>query len=248
MDRFGFWPHDGHDRLGPGARRPEGPHPRARYPSCDPSDLLTRITACSPVQCLLVPRRVDGLDALISSLLSSCPPPLTKNRNPELTPFQRRYVWYVRRCDELERKLRFFAERVRQVRPDPGRRPGTSTPSSSPTRASSAPAAAWPARPRAGRSSSRAWRCELEGYEKSAAASSTPTPRSSRGSTTRRSSCRRCWRRPGSVLHDGRPAAGRVSELSTGRVSFRLILARSGMRGLLVYYIMHYAGANCSSS
>ncbi|KAL7469631.1 hypothetical protein ACHAXS_009897 [Conticribra weissflogii] len=29
--------------------------------------------------------------------------------NPDLTPFQRRYVSYVRRCDELERKLRFFA-------------------------------------------------------------------------------------------------------------------------------------------
>jgi V-type H+-transporting ATPase subunit a len=29
--------------------------------------------------------------------------------NPELTPFQRRYVSYVKRCDELERKLRYFA-------------------------------------------------------------------------------------------------------------------------------------------
>lgn len=29
--------------------------------------------------------------------------------NPELTPFQRRFVSYVKRCDELERKLRFFA-------------------------------------------------------------------------------------------------------------------------------------------
>lgn len=29
--------------------------------------------------------------------------------NPELTPFQRRYVSYVKRCDELERKLRFFS-------------------------------------------------------------------------------------------------------------------------------------------
>eukprot|EP00537_Pseudo-nitzschia_pungens_P003976 CAMPEP_0172369544 /NCGR_PEP_ID=MMETSP1060-20121228/33243_1 /TAXON_ID=37318 /ORGANISM="Pseudo-nitzschia pungens, Strain cf. cingulata" /LENGTH=863 /DNA_ID=CAMNT_0013094491 /DNA_START=302 /DNA_END=2893 /DNA_ORIENTATION=+ len=28
--------------------------------------------------------------------------------NPELTPFQRRYVSYVKRCDELERILRFF--------------------------------------------------------------------------------------------------------------------------------------------
>jgi V-type H+-transporting ATPase subunit a len=28
--------------------------------------------------------------------------------NPHLTPFQRRYVGYVKRCDELERRLRFF--------------------------------------------------------------------------------------------------------------------------------------------
>lgn len=28
--------------------------------------------------------------------------------NPDLTPFQRRYVSFVRRCDEIERKLRFF--------------------------------------------------------------------------------------------------------------------------------------------
>jgi V-type H+-transporting ATPase subunit a len=32
--------------------------------------------------------------------------------NPELTPFQRRYVSYVKRCDELERKLRFFATEI----------------------------------------------------------------------------------------------------------------------------------------
>jgi len=29
--------------------------------------------------------------------------------NPDLTPFQRRYVSYVKRCDELERKVRYFA-------------------------------------------------------------------------------------------------------------------------------------------
>jgi len=28
--------------------------------------------------------------------------------NPDLTPFQRRYIGFVKRCDELERKLRFF--------------------------------------------------------------------------------------------------------------------------------------------
>ena len=32
--------------------------------------------------------------------------------NPDLTPFQRRYVSYVKRCDELERKLRFFTNEI----------------------------------------------------------------------------------------------------------------------------------------
>ena len=32
--------------------------------------------------------------------------------NPDLTPFQRRFVTYVKRCDELERKLRFFANEI----------------------------------------------------------------------------------------------------------------------------------------
>jgi len=32
--------------------------------------------------------------------------------NPDLTPFQRRYVSYVKRCDELERKLRYFKSEV----------------------------------------------------------------------------------------------------------------------------------------
>mmetsp|Transcript_3122 Transcript_3122/g.4593 ORF Transcript_3122/g.4593 Transcript_3122/m.4593 type:complete len:883 (+) Transcript_3122:67-2715(+) len=32
--------------------------------------------------------------------------------NPDLTPFQRRFVSYVKRCDELERKLRFFAGEI----------------------------------------------------------------------------------------------------------------------------------------
>lgn len=32
--------------------------------------------------------------------------------NPELTPFQRRYVAYVKRCDELERKLRYFSVEI----------------------------------------------------------------------------------------------------------------------------------------
>lgn len=33
--------------------------------------------------------------------------------NPELTAFQRRYVAYMKRIDELERKLNFFGEEVR---------------------------------------------------------------------------------------------------------------------------------------
>lgn len=33
--------------------------------------------------------------------------------NPELTAFQRRYVAYIKRIDELERKLAFFGEEVR---------------------------------------------------------------------------------------------------------------------------------------
>ena len=32
--------------------------------------------------------------------------------NPDLTPFQRRYVSYVKRCDELERKLRYFSSEI----------------------------------------------------------------------------------------------------------------------------------------
>jgi len=32
--------------------------------------------------------------------------------NPELTPFQRRYVSYVKRCDELERRLRYFKTEI----------------------------------------------------------------------------------------------------------------------------------------
>ncbi|CAM9510331.1 unnamed protein product, partial [Hapterophycus canaliculatus] len=34
--------------------------------------------------------------------------------NPELTAFQRRYVAYIKRIDELERKLGFFGEEVKK--------------------------------------------------------------------------------------------------------------------------------------
>jgi V-type H+-transporting ATPase subunit a len=37
---------------------------------------------------------------------------LPQQLNPDLTPFQRRYVTYVKRCDELERKLRFFSTEI----------------------------------------------------------------------------------------------------------------------------------------
>jgi len=38
--------------------------------------------------------------------------------NPELTPFQRRYVSCVKRCDELERKLRFFTQEIEKFELD----------------------------------------------------------------------------------------------------------------------------------
>jgi V-type H+-transporting ATPase subunit a len=35
--------------------------------------------------------------------------------NPDLTPFQRRYVAYVKRCDEIERKIRYFNGEVKKM-------------------------------------------------------------------------------------------------------------------------------------
>ena len=35
--------------------------------------------------------------------------------NPELTPFQRRYVSYIKRCDELERKINYFAGEINKL-------------------------------------------------------------------------------------------------------------------------------------
>lgn len=35
--------------------------------------------------------------------------------NPELTPFQRHYVSYIRRCDEIERKIRFLHGEVKKM-------------------------------------------------------------------------------------------------------------------------------------
>lgn len=35
--------------------------------------------------------------------------------NPELTPFQRRYVSYIKRCDEIERKIRYIHEESKKL-------------------------------------------------------------------------------------------------------------------------------------
>jgi V-type H+-transporting ATPase subunit a len=35
--------------------------------------------------------------------------------NPELTPFQRRFVSYIKRCDEIERKIRYIAGEVKKL-------------------------------------------------------------------------------------------------------------------------------------
>ncbi len=35
--------------------------------------------------------------------------------NPELTPFQRRYVSYIKRCDEIERKIRYLSGEVKKL-------------------------------------------------------------------------------------------------------------------------------------
>lgn len=35
--------------------------------------------------------------------------------NPDLTPFQRRFVSYIKRCDEIERKLRYVNGEVKKM-------------------------------------------------------------------------------------------------------------------------------------
>lgn len=35
--------------------------------------------------------------------------------NPELTPFQRKYVAYIKRCDEIERKIRYVHAEVKKL-------------------------------------------------------------------------------------------------------------------------------------
>jgi V-type H+-transporting ATPase subunit a len=36
--------------------------------------------------------------------------------NPEQTPFQRRYVMFIKRCDEIERKIRYIAEEMKTLK------------------------------------------------------------------------------------------------------------------------------------
>lgn len=52
------------------------------------------------------------------TILVCCGTFATVQLNPDLTPFQRRYVSYVKRCDELERKLRFFANEIEKFELD----------------------------------------------------------------------------------------------------------------------------------
>jgi len=35
--------------------------------------------------------------------------------NPELTPFQRRYVVYIKRCDQIERKIRYINSEIQKM-------------------------------------------------------------------------------------------------------------------------------------
>lgn len=35
--------------------------------------------------------------------------------NPDLTPFQRRFVSYIKRCDEIERKIRYINGEVKKL-------------------------------------------------------------------------------------------------------------------------------------
>ena len=35
--------------------------------------------------------------------------------NPEVTPFQRRYIQYIKRCDEIERKIRYCNAEVKKM-------------------------------------------------------------------------------------------------------------------------------------
>jgi len=192
-----------------------------------------------------VPRREHGIDALISDLLHSCPPPRTKNRNPDLTPFQRRYVSYVRRCDELERKLRFFGSECDNfgLNLETAGDIDTFLESNSSIVGARSGVAGKAA---SGTQLLESLEVELEGYESQLKELNAYSEKLTR-EYNEKVELQEVLEKARRFFMTDAPRLA-VSELSTGRVSFRLILARSGMRGLLVYYIMHYAGANCSSS
>uniref|UniRef100_A0A7S1XVR6 V-type proton ATPase subunit a n=1 Tax=Phaeomonas parva TaxID=124430 RepID=A0A7S1XVR6_9STRA len=56
----------------------------------------------------------DAAHAVVSALGRTGAVQFT-DLNPEATPFQRRYVSAIKRCDELERKLRYFAAQVQEM-------------------------------------------------------------------------------------------------------------------------------------
>ena len=64
--------------------------------------------------------------------------------NPELTPFQRRYVSYVKRCDELERKLRYFTQEIEKFDNGPGPVPRAALSNNGKTVAFTCPASYFP--------------------------------------------------------------------------------------------------------
>lgn len=57
----------------------------------------------------------DAAHAVVSSLGKTGGIVQFLDLNPEATPFQRKFVSYVKRCDELERKLRYFHGQVQEM-------------------------------------------------------------------------------------------------------------------------------------
>ena len=57
----------------------------------------------------------DAAHAVVSSLGKTGGILQFLDLNPEATPFQRKFVSYVKRCDELERKLRYFHGQVQEM-------------------------------------------------------------------------------------------------------------------------------------
>ena len=50
---------------------------------------------------------------------SSLPPSPPSQLNPDMSAFQRKFINEVRRCDEMERKLRFLANEVEKAEIEP---------------------------------------------------------------------------------------------------------------------------------